>query len=173
MRRRQFVAGLSVAAAMPLVARAPPPAAPVVGLIRSTSLAPFENLVNAFRRGPNEAGFVEGQNVSIDYRYAENRLDQLPRLVDELAHKPVAVMVANNASALVAAAQTKTIPIVFVTGGDPVRDGLVPNLNRPGGNVTGVVFFSSFVGPKRLELLRQLVPPAATIAVLANPTLPN
>ena len=174
MKRREFITLVGGAtAAWPLAARAQQPVMPVVGLIRSTSLAPFENLVNAFRRGLNEAGFVEGQNVAIDYRYAENRLDQLPTLVGELVRRQVAVMVANNASALVAVSQTKTIPIVFVTGGDPVRDGLVANLNRPGGNITGVVFFSSFLGPKRLELLRQLAPQAATIAVLTNPALPN
>ena len=172
MRRREFIAGLSGAAAIPFVARAQQ-TTPAVGFIRSTSLAPFENLVNAFRRGLNEAGFVEGQNVAVDYRYAENRLDRLPALAADLVRRPVAVIVTNNASAHVVASQTKTIPIVFVTGGDPVSDGLVANLNRPGGNLTGVVFFSSFLGTKRLELLRQLVPQATTIGLLTNPELPN
>src|SRR5262245_26810592 len=166
MRRREFIPGLIGAAAMPFVARAQQTPAPIVGFIRSTSVSPFENLVNAFRQGLNEAGFVEGQNVAIEYRHAENRLDKLPALVAELVLRPVAVIVANNTSALVAASQTKTVPIVFATGGDPVSDGLVANLNRPGGNITGVVFFSSFLGPKRLELLRQLAPRATAIAFL-------
>src|SRR6188472_3964429 len=145
MRRRELLGALAGAAAWPIVARAQQSPTLVVGLIRSTSRSPFENLVTAFQRGLNEAGFVEGQNVTI----------------------------ANNASALVAVSKTTTVPIVFVTGGDPVSDGLVANINRPGGNVTGVVFFSSFLGPKRLELLRELVPTATTIAVLTNPALPN
>ena len=172
--RRDFITLLgSAAVAWPVVARAQQPAMPVVGFLRSTSLAPFENLVSAFRKGLNEAGFVEGQNVAIEYRYADNRNDQLPALIADLIRRQVAVFVMNNSSALVAKSATTTVPIVFATGGDPVRDGLVTNLNRPGGNVTGVVFFSSDLGAKRLELLRQLVPQATTIAVLTNPGLPN
>jgi ABC-type uncharacterized transport system substrate-binding protein len=145
----------------------------VVGFLRSTSLSPFENLVSAFQRGLNEAGFIEGQNVTIAYRYGDDQIDRIQMLIAELIRQPVAVIVANNASALVAVSKTTTVPIVFVTGGDPVSDGLVANINRPGGNITGVVFFSSFLGPKRLELLRELAPPATIIAVLASPALPN
>jgi putative ABC transport system substrate-binding protein len=172
--RREFITLLGGAAAgWPIAAGAHQAPTVVVGLIRSTSRSPFENLVSAFQRGLNEAGFVEGQNVTIAYRYGDDQFDRLQMLIAELIRQPVAVIVANNASALVAVSKTTTVPIVFVTGGDPVRDGLVANINRPGGNVTGVVFFSSFLGPKRFELLRELVPTATTIAVLTNPALPN
>ena len=148
---------------------------------RCLSLVSFAALARALRKAPlaplrsglNEAGFVEGQNVAIEYRYADNRNDQLPALIADLIRRQVAVLVMNNSSALVAKSATTTVPIVFARGGDPVRDGLVTNLNRPGGNVTGVVFFSSDLGAKRLDLLRQLVPQATTIAVLTNPGLPN
>ena len=174
MRRRKFLGALGGAAVVwPVVARSQPSAMPVVGFLRSTSLAPFEHLASAFRKGLIESGFAEGQNVAIEYRYADNREDQLPALIADLIRRQVAVLVMNNSSALVAKSATTTVPTVFVTGGDPVRDGLVTNLNRPGGNVTGVVFFSSVLGAKRLELLRQLVPQATIIAVLTNPGLPN
>jgi putative ABC transport system substrate-binding protein len=173
VKRREFISLLGgAAAAWPGGVLAQQPM-PVVGFLRSTSLAPFENLIDAFRKGLNEAGFVEGQNVAIEYRYADNRNDRLPALIADLIRRQVAVLVMNNSSAQVAKSTTTTVPIVFATGGDPVRDGLVTNLNRPGGNVTGVVFFSSVLGAKRLELLRQLVPQATTIAVLTNPGLPN
>jgi ABC-type uncharacterized transport system substrate-binding protein len=174
MRRRTFITLLGgAAAAWPLAVRAQQPAMPVIGFLRSTSLAPFESLATAFRQGLNETGFVEGQNVAVEYRYADNQHDRLPALVADLLRRSVAVIVANNASALAAISGTTTVPIVFATGGDPVRDGLVTSLNRPGGNVTGVVFFSSVLAAKRLDLLRQLVPQATTIAVLVNPNLPN
>jgi putative tryptophan/tyrosine transport system substrate-binding protein len=174
LRRREFVALLgSAAVAWPVAVRAQQAAMPVIGFMRSTTLAPFESLADAFRQGLNETGFVEGRNVAVEYRYGDNQEDRLPILVAELTRRPVAVLVTNNASALAAIPITTTIPIVFVTGGDPVKDGLVSSLNRPGGNVTGVVFFSSALGAKRLDLLRQLVPQGATIAVLVNPTLPN
>jgi putative ABC transport system substrate-binding protein len=145
MKRRGFLGVVgSAVAAWPILAQTQQSTTLVVGLIRSTSRSPFENLVNAFRRGLNEAGFVEGQNLTIEYRYGDDQSDRLQTLIAELIRRPVAVIVANNASALVAVSKTTTVPIVFVTGGDPVRDGLVANFNRPGGNVTGVVFFSSF-----------------------------
>ena len=141
---------------------------PVVGFLRSTSAAPFANLVTAFRKGLNEAGYVEDQNVAVEYRWAEGRHDRLPALVADLIRRKVDVFVGNNLAALAAKAPTTTVPIVFASGSDPVTDGLVASLNRPGGNVTGVSFTSGVLGPKRLELLRQLVPGAKTIAMLAN-----
>jgi putative ABC transport system substrate-binding protein len=146
---------------------------PVVGFLRSTSLANVPELVTAFRQGLKETGFVEGQNVAIEFRTAEDHADRLPALVTDLIRRPVAVMVGNSISAMAAKAATTTVPIVFSYGGDPVQDGLVASLNRPGGNVTGVVFFNSVLGAKRLALLRQLVPKATTIAVLVNPKVIN
>ena len=142
---------------------------PVIGFLRSASLVDVPYFVTAFRQGLKEAGFVEGQNVAIEFRSAENQPDRLPALVADLLGRPVAVIVGDNVSALAANAATKTIPIVFAGGGDPVQEGLVASLNRPGGNVTGVNFFTGVLGAKRLELLRQLVPKATTIAVLVNP----
>jgi putative ABC transport system substrate-binding protein len=141
---------------------------PVVGYVRSTPAAGFAHQVAGFRQGLKEAGFVEGQNVAIEYRYGDNQLDRLPGLIAELIRRPVAVIVGNLQSALAAKAATATVPIVFVTGTDPVRDGLVASLNRPGGNVTGMSFLLSTLGAKRLELLHQLVPRATTIAALAH-----
>jgi putative tryptophan/tyrosine transport system substrate-binding protein len=174
VRRRQFITLLGgAAAAWPLAARAQQPAVPVVGFLRSTSLADAAHLVTAFRQGLKEAGFVEGQNIAIEYRSAEDHLDRLPALVAELIRRPVVVIVGNTDSALAAKAATTTVPIVFATGGDPVRDGFVARLNRPGGNVTGVAFLAGALGAKRLDLLRQLVPKATTIAHLVNPNHPN
>jgi putative ABC transport system substrate-binding protein len=131
-----------------------------------------QHWVTAFRQGLKEAGFVEGQNVAIEYRSADNQPDRLPALVTDLIRQPVAVIVGNTDSAIAAKAATTTVPIVFATGSDPVRDGLVASLNRPGGNVTGVSFFSGVLGAKRLELLRQMVPRAKIIAMLVNPNTP-
>jgi putative ABC transport system substrate-binding protein len=173
MRRRKFLGVLGGAAAWPFAARAQQAALPVVGFIRSASLADATHLVTAFRQGLKEAGFVEGQNVAIEYRYADNQIDRLPVLVAELIRRPVAVIVGNNIATPAAKAATSTTPIVFVSGGDPVTDGHVASLNRPDGNVTGVVFISGVLGPKRLELLRQLVPKATTIGLLVSPINPN
>jgi putative tryptophan/tyrosine transport system substrate-binding protein len=169
MKRREFITLLGSAAAWPAAVRAQQPAMPVVGFLRSAPLADVPHLVTAFRQGLKDIGFVEGANVAVEYRSAENHLDRLPALAAELIRQPVAVIVGNNISALAAKAATTTVPIVFADGGDPVRDGLVVSLNRPGGNATGVVFFAGVLGAKRLDLLRQLVPKVTTIALLVYP----
>jgi putative ABC transport system substrate-binding protein len=170
MKRRDFIALVSGAATgWPLAAQAQRPAMPVIGFLRSVSLADAADLVTAFRQGLKESGYVEGQNVAIELRSAEGHLDRLPALVADLIGQPVAVIVGNLNAALAAKAATTTIPIIFGTGSDPVRDGLVASINRPGGNITGVMFLVSGLGAKRLDLLRQLVPKATLIAMLVNP----
>jgi len=170
--RREFLATLGgAAAAWPLAAYAQQPAMPVIGFLRDTSLADATHLVAAFRQGLKEAGFIEGQNVLIEYRSAEDQAHRLPTLVDDLVRRQVALIVGNTPSSLAAKAATTTVPIVFVSGNDPVINGLVPNLNRPGGNTTGVSFLSSASVTKRLELLRQLAPKAAAIAMLVGSNL--
>jgi putative ABC transport system substrate-binding protein len=174
VRRRQFIGALGGAAvAWPLAASAQQPAMPVIGFLRSTSATDSTHFVAAFRQGLKEVGFVEGQNVTIEYRWAENQLDRLPVLVADLVHLPVAVIVVNAPAAHAAKGATTTVPIIFLTGADPVRDGLVASLNRPGGNVTGVTFLAGQLGAKRLELLRQLVPAATTIGLLVNLSSPE
>jgi putative tryptophan/tyrosine transport system substrate-binding protein len=172
--RREFITLLGgAAAACPVAARSQQTAMPKVGFLRSATLADVSRWVAAFRQGLKEAGFVEGQNVAIEYRSADEHLDRLPALAADLIRRPVAVIVGNTPAALAAKAATTTVPIVFVTGTDPVRDGLVASLNRPGGNVTGVSFLAGATGTKLLELLRQVAPNATTIAVLVNPNSPE
>src|SRR5208282_1479248 len=173
MRRREFITLLGgVATAWPLGAQAQQTAMPVIGFLRSTSAADSTNFVTSFRQGLKETGFVEGENVAIEYRCADNQLDRLSVLMTDLVQLPVAVIVVNAPAAHVAKGATATVPIVFVTGADPVKDGLVASLNRPSGNVTGVTFLAGQLGAKRLELLAQLVPKATTIGVLVNPGSP-
>jgi putative ABC transport system substrate-binding protein len=168
VRRRTFIAGLG-AAALPLAARAQQ--MPVIGFLDSGARTNMDTNLAAFHKGLGEAGFTEGQNVAIEYRFAEGHYDRLPALAAELVRKPVAVIAATRSSgpAFAAKAATKTIPIVFQSGGDPVKDGLVASLNRPGGNVTGATRQSIELGAKRLGLLRDLVTKTAAVAVLLNP----
>jgi putative ABC transport system substrate-binding protein len=157
VRRREFITLIgSAAAAWPLIASAQPPAMPVIGFLRSTTEAGSAHLVTAFRQGLNEAGFVEGRNMAIEYRWANDHYDRLPALAAELVRRQVAVIVANAVSTQAAKTATATIPIVVVSGIDPVRAGLVASLSRPGGNITGVMFTVTDVTAKRLELLREL-----------------
>ena len=169
MRRRDFIQVIAGSAVTwPFAARAQQPAKPVIGFLRSASLANAGPLVTAFGQGLKEAGYVEGQNVIIEFRSAEGHNDELPKLVAELLRLPVAVMVCNVTAATAAKAVTSTVPIVLATGDDPIAEGLVTSLNRPGGNVTGVSFLGNALGAKQVELLRQLAPNATTIAVLVD-----
>src|SRR5258708_30651767 len=171
MRRRDFMAGIAGSVAVwPLAARSQQPALPVVGFLHSQLADTYGDRLRPFGQGLKDAGYVEGQNVTVEYHSAEGQPDRLRALVADLIRRPVAVIVGNTAAMLAAKAATTTVPIVFYTGGDPVDAGLVASLNRPGGNVTGISFFGNVLGAKRLELLRQLVPKATTIAMLVNPS---
>src|SRR3712207_4159538 len=169
MRRRDALAVLGGAAVWPVTSRAQPAEMPVVGFLRSTPSEPFTHLVVAFREGLKETGFVEGRNVAIDYRWAGNHLDRLPDLAADLVRRQVAAIVGNSLAVPAAKASTTTIPIVFVSGDDPVRSGFGASLSRPGGNITGITFFAGgTLDVKRLELLHELASKGTPIAVLLD-----
>jgi putative ABC transport system substrate-binding protein len=170
MKRRTFIAGLGGAAAWSVAAGAQRQTMPVVGFVNSGSRSGYAPYVTAFRQGLKETGYVEGQNVAIDFRWAEGQYDRVPAMTAELVRRQVAVIVANTPGAMAVKAATTTIPIVFTAATDPVKTGLVASLSRPGGNVTGVTQLHEEVAPKRQELAHQLAPMATIIAVLVNPT---
>ena len=171
MRRREFITLVGgMAAVWPLAALAQQPTMTVVGFLSSVSREGFADRLRGFRQGLRDGGYFQGENVAIEYRWAENQNDRLPSLAAELARRAVAVIVAAGPpAALAAKTETSTIPIVFLVGDDPVRLGLVTSLSHPGGNMTGINIFNLEIAAKRLELLRQVLPRAARIAVLVNP----
>jgi len=171
MRRRTFIAGLCVTAAWPLAARAQQPM-PVIGFLNVASPEGYANYVAAFRAGLKEGGYIEGQNVAIEYRWAEGHYDRLPEMAADLVRRKVSVIVANTPANLAAKKATDTIPVVFTTASDPVQIGLVSSFSRPGGNVTGVSQLNVTLGPKRLELAHELMPAAIVVALLVNPSDP-
>jgi putative tryptophan/tyrosine transport system substrate-binding protein len=174
MRRRDFLTLVGgITATWPLVARAQQPALPVIGFLGSRSANDSALHVAAFRQALSEAGYVEGQTVAIDYRWADGQYDRLPQMAGDLVGRQVSVILANGPAAHIAKAATKTIPIVFLSGEDPVKFGLVASLNKPGGNITGVTTFNAVLGSKRVELLHKLVPNAAMLALLVNPRYPS
>jgi putative ABC transport system substrate-binding protein len=173
IQRREIIVTLGSAVVWPLAARAQQSAMPVVGFLHSSSPGGYASRVAAFRQGVNEAGYIEGRNITIEYRWAEGHNDRLPELAADLVRRKVTVIAATTTpAALAAKAATATIPIVFVTAGDPVNLGLVASLNRPGGNLTGVTTLSVEVAPKRLEALHEIIPTATTFALLVNSSSP-
>jgi putative ABC transport system substrate-binding protein len=174
MDRRKFISGFAGGLVAPRFAHAQSAAIPTIGFIRSTPAAPFAHLVTAFRQGLNGMGFVEGQSIKIEYRWADNHLDRLPGMLADLIRRQVSVIVGNSQAAEAAKNATATIPIIFVTGDDPVTRGLVDSLSRPRGNVTGITFFGGgLLGAKRLELLVELAPKATVVAFLMEPNWPG
>jgi putative ABC transport system substrate-binding protein len=173
MKRRAFVAGLGAAVAWPSLAMSQQ--SPVIGFLSTRGTRDSQKIITAFSAGLQDTGFAVGNNVAIEYRFAEGKLDRLPELAGDLVRKPVALLAAvgGSSSALAAKAATSTIPIVFVIGGDPVALGLAASLSRPGGNATGVTIISAVLGPKRLGLLREFVPKANSFAAIVNPDTPE
>jgi putative tryptophan/tyrosine transport system substrate-binding protein len=172
MKRREFIAGLG-ASAWPMMARAQPRTMQVVGFLIGGTRDTTQHVVTAFHRGLSENGFVEGRNLAVEYRWTEDGYDRLPALADDLVGRQVAaILTYSTPAALAAAAASRSIPVVFSIGSDPVEAGLVPSLNQPGGNLTGIYNLDTMVAPKRLQLLHQLLPAATTLAYLVNPTNP-
>jgi len=171
MRRRDFVTLLGGAAAWPLASRAQQQTMPLVGFLNDQTAAGYTHLADAFKQGLNESGFVEGQNVTIEYKWADRHLDQLPELAAELVRLRPDVLVGTGGANTAAIAATKTIPVIVSFGGDPVKLGYVASLNKPGGNVTGVTVFSPDLEAKRLELMNEIVPRGATIGYLYDPNI--
>jgi putative ABC transport system substrate-binding protein len=176
MKRREFITlAVGAAAAWPLAARAQQAAMPVIGYLGSTTAEGYAQETEAIRQGFREGGFVEGKNLTIEYRWANGQYDQLPALASDLVRRGVAAIVTTGggAPALASKAATTSIPIIFATGGDPVQTGLVPSLSRPGGNITGVSYYANALAPKRLEIIHEVLPRANQIAMLMNPNSPS